>query len=942
MMMRGPSNSTSLLIRCIIIAGIIIDLNSCITPSIKVTTEQNKGDLLFNQHKYPEAIVHYEQMYEASKKLGIYRNYDRESEVLRKIANGYEMMGKYEEAMLHVNEAILIDSTGNNLINRIEDYSHKGKIYVYMGSYFMGISSLERALALSERLDQSLKNTNRLPIAETYLTLAQLYAVMGKSDDALIWSEKAMTVFRQAGEARGEMESYLTLGTVFSDQGDIYTSRKFIENSLKIAIENGFGTARHYQLLASIESSLGEYEQALRYQQMSLDEAKKTGIVAQVIWATIGMGDIYRDLGDPDQAGKFYRSAKEGKDTVLIKAGSLEASIGLRLGDPLSANRYFSAEGSVTGKAITSFRIAELLLKRGKADSSAILLGQAAKAFEEAGNLQGLSNTKVMMGKIFVENGNSRRALGILDSALAISEFPETQWQAWYQKGRMYENLNQDNNAIDSYRNAIAVIEKIRGNLTLDEFKSTFFDSKRDVYDRLINMLLKNNDPEGAFRFSEQDRARAFYDILANRKIDFKGSTSGDLISREQEKRLEMQKLYRLLQKANSPGNEGGVIADEVVQLRQAIAEDQLEYEEILQKIKLNNASYADVVAAEPVKLSDLQGQLDSKTAILCYWISDENIIIWFISHTGITGTKTDLRSSDLSLLIEKTRRAIQANLASSASEGLSKLYNYLISPVGNRLDGISNLVIIPNGSLHFLPFQALKNPNGEYLVQNFNLVYAPSASVYKICNDRIVKSGSRFMGMALSDLSVENMPGLPGTEDELRKILPLFPDNISAFGMQGTESFVKKNAGSSNFIHFATHGSYNYRQPLYSHLLLPASDEDDGLLNVYEVLEMNINAKLVTLSACETGLGNISKGDELTGLSRAFLFAGSSSVIVSLWAVADYPTSLLMSAFYSYLKEHPVQEALTLAQRDVLKIYPQPLYWSPFILIGNGNITAN
>jgi CHAT domain-containing protein/Tfp pilus assembly protein PilF len=941
--MRSRSDNTSFLFICLLFAVTIVSITSCITPSIKVTTEQNKGDMLFNQHKYGEAIIHYEQMYEASKKLGIYRNYDRESEVLRKIANGYEMMGKYDEAMLHVNEAILIDSTGSNLINKVTDYSHKGKIYVYMGSYFRGIESLERALALSEKMDQSLKNSNRLPIADIYLTLAQLYAVMGKSNEALNYSDKALSIFRQAGEARGEMESYLTLGTIFSDQGDNITSRKFIENSLKIALDNFFGTARHYQILASIESSMGEYEQALRYQQMSLDEAEKSGIVAQIIWATIGMGDIYRELGDTDQAEKYYRSAKEGKDTVMIKAGSLEASIGLRLGDPTSANRYFSSEGSVTGKAITSFRMAELLLNSGKNDSSFLMLRQAAKDFNTAGNLQGLSNTRVLMGKILVDKGNNTRALSLLDSALATTEFPETQWQAWYQKGRMYENIKQDESAIEAYRNSISVIEKIRGNLTIDEFKSTFFDSKRDVYNRLINLLLKNNDPEGAFQFSEQDRARAFYDILANKKIDFRGAAYGDLISKEQEKRLEMQKLYRLLQKSISSVSESpGVQTAEVVQLRQAIAEDQAEYEEILQKIKLNNSSYADVVAAEPVKLSALRSELDDKTAMLVYWISDEDIIIWSISRAGISGTKVKMSSSDLSSLIEKTRRAIQSNLTEAANDGLSKLYNLLITPAGNGLARFSNLIIIPNGALHFLPFQALRNPKGEYLVQNFNLVYAPSAGVYKICNDRVVKNGSRFMGMALSDLSIENKPGLPGTEDELRKILPLFPENVSAFGQQGTESFVKKNAATCNFIHFATHGSYNYKQPLYSHLLMPASEEDDGLLNVYEVLEMNINAKLVTLSACETGLGNISQGDELTGLSRAFLFAGSSSVIVSLWAVADYPTSLLMSTFYSYLKVHPVQEALTLAQRDVLKIYPQPLYWSPFILIGNGHISAN
>ena len=104
----------------------------------------------------------------------------------------------------------------------------------------------------------------------------------------------------------------------------------------------------------------------------------------------------------------------------------------------------------------------------------------------------------------------------------------------------------------------------------------------------------------------------------------------------------------------------------------------------------------------------------------------------------------------------------------------------------------------------------------------------------------------------------------------------------------------------------------------------------------------MNIIAKLVVLSACETGLGNLDQGDEIIGLSRAFLFAGSSAVIVSLWSVADYPTSILMTSFYKYIKDHPLQEALTLAQRDVIKLYPQPLYWAPFILIGNGSSLAD
>jgi CHAT domain-containing protein len=941
-MISGKKISLALFLLPCTICGVLL-FSMCMTPSIMVTKEQNRGDLYFNQHKYSEAINHYKQMLEASRKLGIYRNMSAESDVCRKIANGYEMMGRYESAMASVAEAIILDSLDNNLLNLIVDYRHKGKIFIYMGSFFSGIASIEKSLALSEGMDQSIKNTNKLTIADTYLALAQLYAVLGRSEFATRFTEKALAIFRQAEDLKGEMECYLVFGTVYTDRGDIFAARNFIIKSLKIADEIKMGTARHNQLLASISSSLGEYETALRFQENALVEAKKFGIMAQVIWATIGMGDIYRDLGDLNRAQKYYDEAKEARDTLSMTAGSIDASLGLRLGDVIGANKYFTSEGSLTGKGISAFRMAEIMIRKEKTDSAFIFLNQASRIFSTTENIQGLSNVRLLKGKLLIDNGNPVKAGQILDSALKATEFPETVWQAWYQIGRMYEAVNQDGKAIESYMNSIAVIEKIRGNLTIVEFKSTFFNSKRDVFDRLISLLQKNNMPVEAFQFSEQARSRAFYDILANRKIDFRGSIAGDLISQEQEKRLEMQNLYKLIQRGESGGYEtGGSLRTELLQIRNALTRAQTEYEELIEKIKLNDPSYAEMVNAEPVHLNDLQAKLDENTSVLEYWISDKELIMWLITKSGITSKTISVDNAVLTSLIEKTRRSIQSNSINTTTSGLTELYKLLIEPVESSIARFSNLVIVPNGSLHFIPFQALINKKGEYLVERFNIMYSPSSSAYIVCNDRLVKRGSKFMGMAISDFIIENKAGLPGTEDEVKKILTIFPDNISTFGSQGSETFVKRNAGNYNFIHFATHGSYNYNQPLYSYLLFPSSEEDDGRLNVYEVFEMNINSKLVTLSACETGLGNVSRGDELTGLSRAFLFAGSSSVIVSLWAVADYPTSLLMSNFYRYLKELPIQEALTLAQRDVIKVYPQPLYWSPFILIGNGHVSAD
>ena len=927
----------------IILASFCILLITCATPSIKVTREQNQGDIFFNRHDYLEAIKHYLLMLESSKKLGIYRNPAMESDVHRKIADSYEMMGRYESALSQVQSAIILDSINNNLLNRIADYRHEGKIYIYMGSSQKGIISLERSLSLSEGMDQSLKNINRLTIADTYLSLGQLYSTMGRSGASMDYTNRALTLFQQGNDSKGEMESFLALGNIHSDLGDFSSARKYAEQSIQKALELKMGTSRHNQLLASIFSETGEYENALRYQEKALKEAREFGIMGQVVWITIGLGDIYNKIGDFNKAEKYYKEARIEKDTLAMQTGSLEASLNLRLGEVMSANKYFSSQGSVTGEAISSLRIAEILLQKEDPDSAMIFLDQSEEKFKEAGNKHGISNVRLLKGRIFIDEGKLELATLLLDSASKATDFPETVWQAWYHLGRMYEMQDQDSKAVDSYRNSISVIEKIRGNLTIDEFKSSYLNNKREVFDRLIKILLKAEKPVEAFQASEQARARAFYDILANKKIDFKGSMPGDLISMEQEKRIEIQKLYKLLQKSDVGFfNSEGARNAEMKQIRDALNDTQSGYQDILNNIKLYNPGYAEMVSVQPVNLTDLQKVLEPGTAVITYWISDNELMIWVITRSEITSKTVSIDYKTLSYMIEEARRSIQSNFPDETKADLTRLHSVLIKPVEDNLSDIRNLVIIPNGPLHFLPFQTLVDEKGEYLVQRFYLIYAPSASVFMVCKSRDIKPGSRFMGMALSDIVLENKAGLPGTEDEVRKILPLFTENISTFGKQSTETFAKINAGGYDFIHFATHGTYNYEQPLYSHLLFLPSDEDDGRLNVFEVFEMNINSKLVTLSACETGLGNISQGDELVGLSRAFLFAGSSSVIVSLWAVADYPTSLFMVNFYRYLKDHNLQEALTLAQRDIIKIYPQPLYWSPFILIGNGMVTAN
>jgi CHAT domain-containing protein len=255
-------------------------------------------------------------------------------------------------------------------------------------------------------------------------------------------------------------------------------------------------------------------------------------------------------------------------------------------------------------------------------------------------------------------------------------------------------------------------------------------------------------------------------------------------------------------------------------------------------------------------------------------------------------------------------------------------------------------------------------------LIEQYVVSYAPSAAVFYYCSNKQTAVGSNFLGLALGDVAIGNFSGLPGTELEVSQLAALYPDMISKSEAEFSETYLKGHAKDQNYIHMATHGVLNKEQPLYSYLLMTSTEQDDGRLTVDEIFSMELQTKFVTLSACETALGEISEGDDLVGLSRAFIYAGSPGVIVSLWKVDDATTAWLMTRFHQYIHAgYNTAESLTYAQRDIIqrnfspsrsrglknielavpieevtinrnnKTSRDPYYWAPFVVIGNGFI---
>jgi CHAT domain-containing protein len=283
---------------------------------------------------------------------------------------------------------------------------------------------------------------------------------------------------------------------------------------------------------------------------------------------------------------------------------------------------------------------------------------------------------------------------------------------------------------------------------------------------------------------------------------------------------------------------------------------------------------------------------------------------------------------------IEAFRRF--ASLKNLHPKSLQQLYEWLIAPLKPYLK-TSQLAIVPHGVLHYLPFAALTDGN-RYLNDDYTLTTLPSASILRFLPQKRKPSTGTLLALG-NPTTTEPLPTLHFAEQEVNAIASLY-NTQPLIGATATESTVFSQAGNAEILHLAAHGEFNKHNPLFSTLYLAADAEYDGRLEVHDIytLDLTIATNLVALSACQTQLGELSKGDEIVGLNRAFLYAGTPSVIATLWSVNDKVTGILMERFYTHLRSGMTKaQSLRQAQMDVRIEHPHPYYWAAFVLTGDG-----
>ena len=526
-----------------------------------------------------------------------------------------------------------------------------------------------------------------------------------------------------------------------------------------------------------------------------------------------------------------------------------------------------------------------------------------------------------ILNKSLYETGHTKEAKAGYDRLL---EKPQTKdngdiyWMILRDRGKIAAGEGNQQEAAEFYKRAIDVIERQRSSINTETSKIGFVGNKQEVYHLLIAELFAMGKYASAFEYVERSKSRALVDLLAAKK-DFAVSNESGKQAASLVKELDGQEADAKIQETADAAKQASV--------RSA------HYIETKEKLRALEPELSSLVTVTPVASQDIQSLLATDESLIEYYYYGDDVYVFVLSRAAVHAARLD--GVNLMQDTEHFRAALADTLSQRFRGASQKLHHRLIEPIEPWLT-TNTLILVPHGVLHYLPFAALQN-GAEYVIDRYSIRVLPSASVMQYLKNGKSLSSASLLVFGNPDLG--NPSGdLKFAQDEAVSIAKEFAESKVLLRKQATKTALMTLGKQFQYLHFATHGKFDPDAPLDSGLLLSSDAGRDGTLRVGDLYTLRLNAFLVTLSACETGLGKVNNGDDVVGLVRGFLFAGTESIVASLWQVDDRATSYLMTQFYGNLKHLNKREALRQAELSTKKQYQHPFFWAAFQLTGRAD----
>ena len=858
------------------------------------------------------AVEHHEQAFEMYESLGIWK------EAARTLSSSIQpliLLGEYDKAFKAADRA-------RDIFTRLNDPWRLARLDINLGNVFHRQDRFEEAISQYERAYEGL-----LPYKDAE-GIAVVLSNMAMCLISLNDFPRSLDCYQKAREACERFGMPL-----LRDQADYN--------------------------IAYLYYFRGEYSRAIEMLFATRRACEVTGDAYHLALCHLDLSEIYLELNLSEEAREmahegFLRFEKLGMAYEAAKTLANEAIAYGQQGKTVhalerfaKARAMFATEKNLVWPWLLDLYQGLLLFHEGRYFEARRLCAGAAKFFDQATLPGKAALAHLLLARVALRVGELPTAQSETDRAIAkISglQAPVLAYQTHFLRGQLAETRGDRPAAYTAYQEARKSLEALRSRLHAEELKISFVKNRLQVYEALVDLHLSGDGGDAsvseAFSCMEAAKSRSMTEMIfqSGQSLPLGDAGQSELVRRIRDLREELNWYYHRIELEQLRPED--ISAKRLEQLQEKALSQENELLRTLRELPAHERENATLESPADFSLETLQAAIPAGAALIEYYSTGERLVAAVVTRNSIEITPVTVFSRVLHFLhllrfqLSKFRmgasytQRFEQPLLQATQSHLEALYAELIAPLRAHLKA-RHLIFVPHGPLHFLPFHALKNGD-SYLSDTHTISYAPSATVFALCQRKTPNGMSASLVMGIPD---ERAPQILA---EVQSVAAILPNAELLLGTQATAENLRKKGSQSALLHIATHGTYRQDNPMFSGIRL-----GDGYLNLYDLYQMRLSARHVTLSGCATGMNFVAAGDELLGLERGLFCAGAASLLLSLWDVHDRSTAELMQAFYKhYIDSGDMAASLQSAMKQIRQQNPHPYFWAPFVLVGQ--ITEN
>lgn len=868
---------------------------------------------------------------------------------LRAKANVLSVLGLNPDALALHHEALELFRQQRDQAEVAKSLSASLQPLILLGEYERALAAAESARGILTELGDELR------LARLEINVGNILHRQDRFVEALACYEKAYEKLAPLGEREGVAAALHNMAVCKIGLHDSHGALKIYEEARAFSEAHGLPlvAAQAEYNIAYLYFHRGQYSRAIETLRTVREACERNGDRYHVALCYMDLAEIYLDLNLSQEAAESasealrqFRDLSMGyeyaKSVAYLGIASSQLGQAMRAVELLTeARALFVRENNHVWPALLDLYVALVFYDEGRFFESRQLTATSLEFFTSA-RIPGkailcqlhLARLSLQLGERTAARAECAAALDLL----APLDMPTLCCQAHFVMSQIEEAAGRLEQAYQSCQQARRSLETLRANLHSEELKIAFMKNRLGVFESLVELALRlHPGAEGAvevFTYVEQAKSRSLRDAILSGAHGWFREEPGQntQVLKIRDLRQELIWSYHSIEQGQLEQRRS---PEELRDLESRARTQEDDLLRALRELRTSETEADRLQDSEPVSLEVLRVALGPEATLVEYFRVRDHMMAMVINQDVIEMLPLAPMSRIKSLLrllqfqLSKFRlgasyaERFQESLLRPTQAHLQELYEETVAPLRPLLRG-SHLVFAPHDALHYLPFHALFDGQ-QYLIDEFTVSYAPSASVFALCQGKPAHGGVGSLVLGVPD------PQTPFIHDEVRAVAAVLPHPELFLGAQAGMAVLKEKGQTSRIIHIATHGYFRRDNPMFSGIRL-----GDSHLSLYDLYQLQLPAELVTLSGCGTGLSALAAGDELLGLVRGLLCAGAHTLLLTMWDVQDESTAEFMTCFYRQLRRRSSSaHALREAMRGLRQRYSHPYYWSPFLLVG-------